>query len=267
MQRKIEVPKEGAPTDINPLSRIPWRDDKAVISKDDQLSFAVLRHDGSVTPHPPVQRAISTVVEALEKQGHKVIEWHPPDHARGVNIILKAWTYDNGADICSAFALSGEPMIPQVVGAYSGDKPPEDATYIAANNVAQREYQKEYMEYWNSTAELTGTGRPVDVVIAPVAPFSAARPGRYSYYGYSSIVNLLDYTACTLPVTTADKNIDVVVDAASFKPVSELDRKIMEDYDAEIYDGSHVSVQLIGRRLQEEKVLAVTEYVAGALKG
>ena len=183
MQRKVEVPKEGAPTDINPLSRIPWRDDKAVISKDDLLSFAVLRHDGSATPHPPVQRAISTAVEALEKQGHKVIEWHPPDHARGINIILKAWTYDNGADICSAFALSGEPMIPQVVGAYSGDKPPEDATYIAANNVAQREYQKEYMEYWNSSAELTGTGRPVDVVIAPVclsplflfSPFSLSR--------------------------------------------------------------------------------------------
>lgn len=36
--------------------------------------------------------------------------------------------------------------------------------------------------------------------------------------------------------------------------------------DAEIYDGSHVGVQLIGRRLQEEKVLAVTEYVAGVLK-
>ncbi|KAL8646563.1 MAG: hypothetical protein Q9210_006066 [Variospora velana] len=244
------------------VHEIPWRDDKAIISKDDPLSFAVLRHDGSATPHPPVQRAISTVVEALEKQGHKVIEWHPPDHARGVNIILKAWNYDNGADIRSAFALSGEPMIPQIVGAFSGDKPPEDATYIAANNVAQREYQKEYMEYWNSTAELTGTGRPVDVV----APFSAARPERYSYYGYSSIVNLLDYTACTLPVTTADKNIDVL-DAASFQPVSELDRKITEDYDAEIYDGSHVSVQLIGRRLQEEKVLAVTEYVAEVLKG
>lgn len=24
------------------------------------------------------------------------------------------------------------------------------------------------MEYWNSTAELTGTGKPVDIVIAPV---------------------------------------------------------------------------------------------------
>lgn len=91
-------------------------------------------------------------------------------------MILKAWTYDNGADIRSALALSGEPMIPQLASLNAQDpKPPEDATHIAANNVAKREYQKEYMEYWNSTAELTGTGRPVDVVIAPVwifFPFS-----------------------------------------------------------------------------------------------
>ena len=31
--------------------------------------------------------------------------------------------------------------------------------------------------------------------------------------------------------------------------------------DPEIYDGAHVSVQLIGRRLSEEKTLAIAEYV------
>ncbi|KAL8943832.1 MAG: hypothetical protein Q9216_000825 [Gyalolechia sp. 2 TL-2023] len=250
------------------VHEIPWREDQAKVLQDSPLSFAVFRHDGAVSLHPPVQRAIETVVESLEKQGHKVIEWKPPSHQRGVDIILASWTYDNGADVRSAFELSGEPMSQQIANTYGGDlstKPPHDATFIAANNVAKREYQKEYMEYWNSTSELMGTGKPVDVVIAPLAPFSAARPGKYSYYGYSSIVNVLDYTACTLPVTTADKNIDVL--DPSFKPMSKSDQAIMASYDPDIYDGSHVSVQLIGRRLQEEKVLAVTEYVAGVLKG
>jgi amidase len=31
--------------------------------------------------------------------------------------------------------------------------------------------------------------------------------------------------------------------------------------DPTIYDGAHVSVQLVGRRLQEEKMLAIAEYV------
>ncbi|KAL9004650.1 MAG: hypothetical protein Q9188_002541 [Gyalolechia gomerana] len=250
------------------VHEIPWREDQSKAPQGPPISFAVFRHDGAVSLHPPVRRAIEAVAESLEKQGHKVIEWKPPSHKRGVDIILASWTYDNGADVRSAFELSGEPMSQQIANTYGGDlstKPPKDATFIAANNVAKREYQKEYMEYWNSTAELTGTGRPVDVVIAPVAPFSAARPGKYTYYGYSSIVNVLDYTACTLPVTTVDKNIDVV--DPSFKPMSKSDEAIMAGYDPEIYDGSHVSVQLIGRRLQEEKVLAVTEYVAGVLKG
>ena len=99
-----------------------------------------------------------------------------------------------------------------------------NATMIAANNVAKREYQKEYLEYWNSTKDLTGTGRPVDGLIAPLAPFPAARQEGYSYYGYSTFVNLLDYTSCVFPVTTADKNIDVMDE--DFRPLSDEDKEV-----------------------------------------
>ncbi|KAL8909509.1 MAG: hypothetical protein Q9207_000189 [Kuettlingeria erythrocarpa] len=247
---------------------MPWRESDTKLPAETPLTFAVLRHDGIVSVHPPIRRAIETVVEALQKQGHTVIEWDPPSHKRGLELIMNAWTYDNGVDIRAAFALSGEPMVPQIAATYGGkmaDAPPKDAMHIAANNVAKREWQKEYMEYWNATKEVTGTGRPVDAVIAPVAPFAAARPNGYIYYGYSSVVNALDYTACVIPVTTVDKNIDTV--DPSFNPLNETDKKVAETYDLEIYDGAHVSVQLIGRRLEEEKVLALTEYVAGALKG
>ena len=66
-------------------------------------------------------------------------------------------------------------------------------------------------------------------------------------------------------MTSADKSLDVV--DKSFKPVSEQDRVIQEDYDPDLYHGAHVAVQLVGRRLQEEKVLALAEYVGGALDG
>lgn len=35
--------------------------------------------------------------------------------------------------------------------------------------------------------------------------------------------------------------------------------------DPEVYDGAHVSLQLVGRRLQEEKVLALAEFVGNAI--
>jgi amidase len=96
---------------------------------------------------------------------------------------LKSWLYDGGKDIHSAFALSGEPMsmpISRVYGSAPGTE--FTASQIAETNVAKRAYQKEYMDYWNSTASLTGTGRPVDAVITPLAPFAAARPDMYDYY-------------------------------------------------------------------------------------
>jgi amidase len=36
--------------------------------------------------------------------------------------------------------------------------------------------------------------------------------------------------------------------------------------DPEIYDGAHVGLQIVGRRFQEEKILAITEMLAGALE-
>ncbi len=153
----------------------------------------------------------------------------PPSHKRGYEIIMSSWTYDGGADIHNALGLSGEPMVSQISGMYGKKRDEASASKISANNIAKREYQKDYMEYWNSTAHLTTTGRPVDAMIAPLAPFAAARPDRYKYYGYSNIYNTLDYTSCVVPVTNVDKEVDVV--NKSFKPVSQQDKDTQEDYD------------------------------------
>ena len=83
------------------------------------------------------------------------------------------------------------------------------------------------MEYWNSTSESSGTGMPVDAVIAPLAPFPAARPQKYKYYGYSTWVNALDYTSVAFPVTNVDKSIDVK--SSDFKAVDKKDQEIQDD--------------------------------------
>lgn len=128
------------------------------------------------------------------------------------------------------------------------------ASEIAKNNVAKREYQKEYMDYWNSTAELTGTGRPVDAFISPLAPFPAPVPNKYGHSGkllllaqancspyssrvmsgYAMFVNLLDYTASVIPVTTVDKNIDVV--DAKFTPLNDKDAVVAKICKYSMYD-------------------------------
>jgi amidase len=253
---------------------MPWRDSvehetmdliKAGSSGVIKLAFGILKNDGFIGLHPPVARAMQLCADVLAKAGHKVIEWKPPSHQHGVGLVFNAWTYDGGADVHAAMALSGEPLAAQVSMSY-GDAPVEQCSSaeISANNVALRKWQKEYMDYWNSTTDSTGTGRPVDGLIAPVAPFAAARPLEFKNYNYSTFVNGLDYTSVVIPVTVADKSIDVI--DPSYQPLSEIDKAIQSGYVAEIYDGAHVSVQLVGRRLQEEKMLVLAEYLSSMLK-
>ncbi|KAF2763633.1 amidase [Teratosphaeria nubilosa] len=251
------------------VHEIPWRDEAYDSIVDPlkrithQLSFGVLKHDGACTPHPPVARAMDIVVETVKRLGHNVIEWKPtPTHPRLAEICGKIWAFDGGADCSKDFALSGEEAAPQCL---VQNLPQANATDIMATNIEHREAKKEYMEYWNSTAEVSGTGRPVDALITPIAPFAAARPGQYTYYGYSCWVNTVDYTAVAVPVTKVDKNVDKKIEG--FKALNETDQKTQDLYDPEIYDAAHVTVQLVGRRLQEEKMLALAKYVGDAIHG
>lgn len=213
------------------VNELPWRDDayQSILdpvrrTEQHPLSFGVIKHDGACAPHPPVSRAIDTVVKVLQSLGHKTIDWSPtPTHSKIADICYKIWNFDGGADVLEDFALSGEEAAPQ---ALVNPAPQANASDIMAANIAKREMQKEYMEYWNSTAEKTGTGRPVDAVISPLAPFPAARPGMYTYYGYSVWVNVLDYTSVVVPVTTVDKSVDKK--AEGFEAVDETDQKTQD---------------------------------------
>ncbi|KAF7546137.1 hypothetical protein G7046_g9397 [Stylonectria norvegica] len=254
---------------------MPWRDaeEQAIVNllkstaegRKGQLTFGLMRGDETVNANPPVLRALNMLAEALQKAGHQVIEWEPPSHKPLLALTFGAWTFDGGADVQHAFGLSGEPSSTQVhltVGSELSEE--RTASHIAATNVKLRQYKKKYLEYWNSTASLTATGRPVDGVIAPLAPFPAARPNQFRYYGLTAWVNGLDLTTVAVPVTIADKAVDKY--EAGYTPISDDDKFVYEDYDAEIYDGAHVGVQIVGRRFTEEKMIAIAEYV-GTLLG
>lgn len=61
------------------VNEMPWRSEaeKPILDmlggcEFKKLSFGLLRHDGAVTPTPPMQRAMDLVVKAVEKLGHEV---------------------------------------------------------------------------------------------------------------------------------------------------------------------------------------------------
>jgi amidase len=263
------------------VNDLPWRDSKedeiyAIVKAahgngngngSGGLAFGILHDDGIVRPTPPVRRALALTASALRRLGHTVIPWHPPSHTTGLALANETWTFDGGADVHGAFGLSGETPAAQI-GAHFGPAPVAEytASRVAAVNVRKRDYQRAYLEYWNGTAAVTGTGRPVDGVIAPVAPYPAARPGGSTTYAYTTIFNVLDYTAATFPVTTADKDVDVADAAFESLSGAPADEETWKLYDPAVYDGAPVALQVVGRRLQEEGVLALASVIDKALK-
>ena len=100
---------------------------------------------------------------------------------------------------------------------------------------------------------------------------------------YTEAINLLNYSVVVIPVTRANKDIDLVDN--TYSPISEADRKNWEACkwkylvggfdersknapivdDPEIYDGGPVGVQIIARKFEEEKVLAIAKHIHSAL--
>ncbi len=75
----------------------------------------------------------------------------------------------------------------------------------------------------------------------------------------------LDYTAGIMPVTHVDKKLDGLPADFNIKKLNGVARGAYKHYDAERMHGLPVGVQVVGRRLEEEKVLAIMKRIEDAL--
>lgn len=122
-------------------------------------------------------------------------------------------------------------------------------------------YQTEYLEKWREFED--ALGKELDAIVAPITATAAIRHNQFRYYGYASVINLLDFTSVVVPVTFADKGVDVK--KGDFKPLNQLDDTVQAEYDPAAYHGAPVAIQVIGRRLSEEKTLAIAEEIGRLL--
>ena len=121
----------------------------------------------------------------------------------------------------------------------------------------------------------------MDALLCPAAPGVAGRHGEAKYWCYTSQWNLLDYPAAVFPVTKVDKNIDRIDPKSKHEPMSELDaenwalcgfaplvyrfhlnaNRGRDIDDPALFHGLPVSLQLVARRFEDEKLLAILEYI------
>ncbi|KAL0071732.1 hypothetical protein AAF712_000654 [Marasmius tenuissimus] len=225
-----------------------------------QLCFAVLWDDGVVAPHPPILR---------------VIDWVPLKHAEIYKCISAIWSAGAAEDYEIVTAVSGEPviqtMLPEtdILAGETLSYRPSSATAFSAYKLwqvqkARRVLREEYLQHWQETIEVTGTGRPVDAIICPVAATPAPPHGTTKNANYTMIWNALDYAALVIPVSKVDQKLDVKRERSAF--YNDDDKAHYESYDPATYVNAPIAVQIVGRTLQEEAVLGMAEIVDFALK-
>ncbi|KLO20289.1 general amidase [Schizopora paradoxa] len=278
------------------ISSKPWERDPLAIRKawDEEgyqlrdhggdpkgLVFAILWDNSHVVPHPPITRGLEETKKALERAGHKVVDWPAFPYAKLSTNLGQIWNAAATDDYRATTNASGEPIITSMehetdsLSENAADatvpdfRPAEDG--LSAYHLWQLQKEKtalrvQHLAHWQATSALTGTGRPVDAIISPVVAYAAPPHGRNKNRSanYTMVFNSLDYACCVFPVSKVDPSIDVRRPAHSF--YNEFDKTNYEFYDPERFKGAPISLQLVGGTHEEEAVIAMTEVVDKALK-
>ncbi|KAK5135972.1 hypothetical protein LTR08_004430 [Meristemomyces frigidus] len=230
---------------------IPWR--QVVLKPKPKL--AVLWDNGMITPTPPVTRALRNAVKALKSKGYEVVDWSPEGHEEASDLLAKFFVADGGKSVRSILETTGEPFRPEM-------KDYEDAKELGVHGLWQLHIQrtglsKRYLDRWAACEGL-------DAILGPTTPYAAPKNGDFKSVSYTGVFNILDYTATSFPTGMfADKEVDVY--PSDFQPHNDLDDETRRDYDAAAVHGIPISLQLTGRRLEEEKMLALTEKIVADL--
>lgn len=249
---------EGKPWLHDPKClEIPWRDTELP----EKLVFGVLKDDGVVKPYPAISRAIDTTIASLKKAGHEVIEWEPLNHERLTAIVGEFFLSDGGKHCKEYAGLTGEPFF-EYMKMYETAKNMGVAE-LWDLQVERTKLCKEYLERWNSTAYQTSSGRAIDAIIMPVSPYSGVEVGKFCYIGYTAVFNALDWSAGVIPVTRADKAVDV--QDKPYTPRNVKDQATYDSFEAEKINGGAAAVQIVCKKLQEEKCVAIMKVVAKLL--
>ncbi|KAF9467706.1 amidase signature domain-containing protein [Collybia nuda] len=268
------------------VSQEPWLKDPLVVrkrwSEDEyrlvehgggkQLCFAILWDDGDIVPNPPIIRGLEMTKKALLAAGHKVIDWTPWKHLELCQVANSVFGSGMREDVHATTVGIGEPVIKMSLAAAVPDDNPsffpkheEVSAYgLWQLHKKKRELRQEYLNHWQATVNFTGTGRPVDAIISPVAPFSPTPHGTNKSANYTMVWNVLDYTALVIPVSKVDQALDQRKPPHKFK--SEADKATYEAYTPDAFKDGPVAIQVVGRTLEEEAVIAMSEIVDAALK-
>lgn len=257
LMSKFLVDVEPWTNDPNAVA-IPWKDSPKIPEK---LTIGMLKWDGVAMPHPPILRAMAETKEKLEAAGHEVYEFNMPfDCEQAMKDTMNIYFQSGFAEGKKLLAETGEPMMPaleQLFRFYNiGDR---ELTGSESFKLAaiRNKYRKQFLSAWMDTANHTKSGKPIDSLMCPISPGASFDHDLFPWWGYTSLFNMLDYPGITLPLkgNYADKDKDLK--DPSYTPAGPWDKYTQDQYDSELFHGTPLSLQFVGKRFFEEELLEI----------
>lgn len=244
------------------LVPIPWKEEGHLpTSAGKKLKVAVMFHDGVVRPHPPISQALNEVVSRLkEVEEIDVVDWMPYKHDEAWEIISHLYFGDGAQEEIAAINESGEPWRP--LSNFIIKENPSVKRLTVSELwywTARREaYKTAYAEKWNARATATDAADDmdgmVDVILCPAGPGAAPPFDSAKYWGYTAQWNILDYPALVFPVSRANPPPEEALKHHDFLSQQDEDNFRLWASGPEKYKGAPVSLQLVRRRYEDEKV-------------
>ncbi|KAL9077583.1 MAG: hypothetical protein Q9157_003307 [Trypethelium eluteriae] len=234
----------------------PWLEDQDGRTR---LKIGVLWSDGVVKPQPPTTRALKEVTGSLKAVDEvELVEWLPWKHDYAWDVTTALYFCDGGKDEKEIIDASGEPWLP--LSNFIIKEQPHveyrDVDSIWKWTAEREKYRAEYNKLWNE--------REVDVILCPAGPGPAPPLNCSRYWGYTSQWNLLDYPALVFPVGQVDPGVDV--QEKNFVALNDKDQYNHDLYEPEKFRDAPISLQLVGRRYEDEKVCRPKQHLDASIQ-
>ncbi|KMP02148.1 hypothetical protein CIRG_09971 [Coccidioides immitis RMSCC 2394] len=254
---------QSQPWKLDPrCAPLPWRDDMFLELQSRPMVIGLIVDDGVVRVHPHIRRHLLRLADKLRALGHEIVEWDTEGHDECIAIMDAYYTVDGGEDIKRDVAIAGEPYVPHVEALINRGKPISVYDYWQLNR-KKFAAQKRYLDKWKKTT--SPSGKPVDILLAPTMPHTAVPHRCCRWVGYTKVWNFLDYPALTFPVGKVEVDLDILP-SKLYKPRNDLDAWNWALYDPIKMVGYPVNLQIIGQKLEEEKVLGAAVVINKVLR-
>ncbi|KAM6525928.1 hypothetical protein FSOLCH5_002055 [Fusarium solani] len=210
---------------------------------------------------PPVLRGYLAAQERLRQAGYELVEFTPPDMSE-VWDLCKAFIHVQGITALTR-EIAKEPIMKIV------EKTGTPGSHWASKRITLEDVhflnQKLALLNIQMKAAWNASGRPLDALLWVTAPNPALPIDEWTDTTFTAVFNAVDWPAISLPLCMkCDQDVDAPY--VDFKPFSAEDARLQALYEPRRFHGLPLSVQLAGQRFEDEKLLAIAEFITSVIR-